>query len=80
MIDDPHTTLIMLQLYVPIMQMANHLHGYQKPNRLGVEHLVANAQLYKKGQKRFEDTKGKNQCSTADTLHVSPCTQLNVPA
>ena len=39
MIDDPHTTLIMLQLHMPIMQKANHLCEYPKPSRLCVETL-----------------------------------------
>ena len=45
MIDDPHTTLIMLQLHMP---KANHLRQYPKPHRLGVEHPVPNAQLHNK--------------------------------
>ena len=60
MIDDPHTTLIIFQLHMPIMQKANHLHGYPKPSRPCVEHLVPNAQLHDKSQKRSEDTRGKN--------------------
>ena len=48
MIDDLHTTLIMLQLHMPIVPKANHLCGYPKPSRLGVEHLVPNAQLHNK--------------------------------
>ena len=40
MIDDPHTTLIILQLHMPIVQKVNHLRGYPKPSRLGVEHPV----------------------------------------
>ena len=60
MIDDPHTTLIMLQLHMPIVQKANHPRGYPKPSRLGVEHPVPNAQLHIKEQRSFEDTRGKN--------------------
>ena len=47
MIDDLHTTLIILQLHMPIVQKANHLRGYPKPSRPCVEHLVPNAQLHK---------------------------------
>ena len=39
MIDDLHTTWIMLQLHMPIVQTVNHLRGYPKPSRLGVELL-----------------------------------------
>ena len=46
MIDDPHTTLIML--HMPIVQKNNHLRGYLKPSKPGVEHPVPNAQLHKK--------------------------------
>ena len=60
MIDDPHTTLIILQLHMPIVQKANHLRGYPKPSRPSVEHPVPNTQLYNKSQKRSEDTRGKN--------------------
>ena len=31
MIDGLHTTLIILQLHMPIVQKANHLRGYPKP-------------------------------------------------
>ena len=48
MIGDLHTTLIMLQLHMSIVQKANHLRRYPKPNRLGVEHIVPNAQLHNK--------------------------------
>ena len=48
MIDGPHTTLIMLQLHMPILQKANHLRRYPKPSRLGVEHPIPNAQLHHK--------------------------------
>ena len=43
MIDDLHTTLIIL--HMPIVQKANHLRGYLKPSRSSVEHHVPNAQL-----------------------------------
>ena len=46
MIDDPHTTFIIL--YMPIVQKANHLRGYPKPSRLGVEQPIPNAQLHNK--------------------------------
>ena len=39
MIDGLQTTLIILQLHMPIMQKANHLRGYPKPSRPSVEHL-----------------------------------------
>ena len=48
MIEDPHTTLIMLQLHMPILQKANHFRGYPKPSRLGAEHHVPTAQLHNK--------------------------------
>ena len=32
MIDDPHTTLIILQLHMAIVQKANHLRGYPRPS------------------------------------------------
>ena len=48
MIDDPHTTLIILQLHMPIVQKANHLSGYPKSSRSGVEHPVPNTQLHSK--------------------------------
>ena len=48
MIDDLHTTLIILQLHMPIVQQTNHLRGYPKPSRPSVEHPVSNAQLHKK--------------------------------
>ena len=48
MIDGLHSTLIILQLHMPIVQKANHLRGYPKPNRHGVEHPVPNAQLQNK--------------------------------
>ena len=48
MIDNPHTTLIVLQLHMPIVQKANHLRGYPGPSRLGVERHVPNAQLNNK--------------------------------
>ena len=60
MIDGLHNTLITLQLHMPIVQKADHLCGYPKPSRPGVEHPVPNVQLYDKKQKRFEDTRGKN--------------------
>ena len=47
-IDGLHTTLIILQLHMPIVQKANHLCGYPKPCRPGVEHCVPNAQLHNK--------------------------------
>ena len=52
--------LIMLLIHMPIPQKANHLRGYPKPYRLGVEHPVPNAQLHNKSQKRSEDTRGQN--------------------
>ena len=48
MIDDPHTTMIILQFPIPIVQKANHLHGYPKPSGPSVEHPVPNAQLHNK--------------------------------
>ena len=48
MINDPHTTFIIHQLHMPIVQNVNHLRGYLKPNRPGVGHLVPNAQLHNK--------------------------------
>ena len=48
MIDNPHTTMTILQFHTPIVQKANHLHEYPKPSRLGVEHPVPNAQLHNK--------------------------------
>ena len=80
MIDGLHTTLIILQPHVPIVQKASHLRGYPKPNRPSVEHPVPNAELLNKQQKRSKDTRGKNRCSAAHTLNVSPCTQLGVPS
>ena len=59
MIDVPHTTLIILQFHMPILQKANHLRGYLKPSRPSVEHPVPNAQLHNKQQKRSKDTRGK---------------------
>ena len=38
MIDDPHTTLIIL--HMPIVQRANHLRRYPKPSRPDVEHPI----------------------------------------
>ena len=46
MIDDPHTTLIIL--HMPIVQKANHLRRYPKPSRPVVEHPVPSAQLHNK--------------------------------
>ena len=60
MIDGLHTTLIILQLHMPIVQKANHLRGYPKPSRPGVQHPVPNAQLHNKKQKRSEHMRGKN--------------------
>ena len=60
MIDNLHTTLIILQFHMPIVQKANHLCGYPKPSRPGVEHYVPIAQLHNKKQKRSEDKRGKN--------------------
>ena len=42
MIDDPHTTLIILQLHMSIMQKANHLCGYPmaRAGQLFVLHLI----------------------------------------
>ena len=34
MIDSLQTTLIILQLHMPIVQKANHLRGYPKPRDL----------------------------------------------
>ena len=48
MIDGLHTPLIILQLHMPVVQKANHLRGYLKPNRPGVEHPVPNAKLHNK--------------------------------
>ena len=48
MIDDMHTTLIIPQPHVPIVQNANHLRGYPKASRPGVKHPVRNAQLHNK--------------------------------
>ena len=48
MIDDLRSTLIILQLHMRIVQKANHLHGYLKPSRPGVEHPVPNARLHNK--------------------------------
>ena len=48
MIDDPHTTFIILQLHMPIVQKANHLCRYPKPSRPSVEYPVPNAQLHNK--------------------------------
>ena len=45
MIDDLHTTLIIL--HKPIVKKANHLRGYLKPS-LGVEHPIPSAQLHNK--------------------------------
>ena len=50
MIDDPHTTLIIHQCHMPIVQ---------KANQPGVKHPVPNAQLCNKQQKRSEHTRGK---------------------
>ena len=47
-IDNLHTTLIILQLHMAIVQKANHLCGYPKLSRPGVAHPVPNAQLHKK--------------------------------
>ena len=58
MIDDPHTILMILQLHISLVKMANHLRGNSKPGLPGVEHLVPNGQLYNKYQKRSEDTRG----------------------
>ena len=58
MIDDPHTTLIIL--HMPIVQNAIHLHGYLKRCRPGIEHPIPDAQLHNEQQKRSEDTRGKN--------------------
>ena len=64
MIDNPHTTLIILQQNMPIVQKANHLRGYLKPSRPSVEHPIPNAQLHKKKwQKRSEDMRGKDGCT-----------------
>ena len=59
MIDGLHTTLIILQLHMPIVQKANHIRGYPKPSRPAVEHPIPNAQLHNKQQKRSEDTRGR---------------------
>ena len=48
MIDGLHTTLIILQLHMPIVQKANHVCGYPKPSRPSVEHPVPDAQLHNK--------------------------------
>ena len=60
MIDDPHTTLIILQFHMPIVQTANHLRRCPKPNRRGVKQFLPNAELHNKQQKRSEDMRGKN--------------------
>ena len=60
MIDNPHTTMIILQFHMPIVQKASHLRGYPKPSRPSVEHPVPNAQLHNKWQKRSKGTRGKN--------------------
>ena len=45
MIDGLHTTLIILQIYMPmpIVQKAYHPCRYPKPSRPSVEHFVPNA-------------------------------------
>ena len=48
MIDGLRTTLIILQLHIPIVQKVNHLRGYPKPSRPGIEHRVPNAQIHNK--------------------------------
>ena len=45
MINDPHTTMIILQLHMPIMQKANHLRRYPNPSRLGVRKSHCNVFL-----------------------------------
>ena len=48
MIDNVHTTLMILQLHTSFVRMAKHFRRNSKPGRPGVEHLVSNRQLHNK--------------------------------
>ena len=48
MIDSLHTILMILQLHISFIRMANHLGSNWKPSQLGVEYLVPNSQLQNK--------------------------------
>ena len=57
MIDDLHTILMILQVHISFVKMANHLCRNWKASRLGVEHLVPDGQPQNKWQERYEDTR-----------------------
>ena len=59
MVDDPHPILMVLQLHVPFVGMANYLHGNAKPSRPGVKHVVPKVQVHIKWQKRSKDANSK---------------------
>ena len=60
MVDDAHPILVVLQLHVPFVRMANYLRRYAKPSRPSVKHVVPNVQVHIEKQKRSEDANSKN--------------------
>ena len=60
MVDDAHPILMVLQLHVPFVRMANYLRRYAEPSRPSVKHTVPNVQVHIEKQKRSEDANSKN--------------------
>ena len=58
MLDGLHTTLLILQLHMPIVQKASPLRGYPRPSRPSV-HPISSAQLNTKVKRSLKTRKGR---------------------
>ena len=60
MVDQAHPILMVHQLHVPFVRMANYLRKYAKPSRPSAKNAVRNVQVHIEKQKRSEDANSKN--------------------